>query len=151
MDLPGRYPEALPGLPGDAGEERGRVLRVQPIQGAPQAVVVEQLRRDPRTQQVLHRLGGEKRRHQVQPAIAEAESIEDHGHRRGAHAHLLLRGPGHRIQVRRQPDLLADAGDDPQMIQPLDAHAAQSPHIALLPRSRPGVSFILPETPKIGP
>ena len=119
MHLTRRHPKALPRLAGDPGKQCRRVMGVQPVQRPSQTVVVQQLRRDPRTQQVLHGFGRKELRDQIQPAIAEAEPVEDHGHRRRSHAHLLLVRSRPRIQIRRQPDLLAHARHDAQMIQPL--------------------------------
>ena len=95
MHLTRRHPKALPGLAGDPGKQRRRVMGIQPVQRPSQTVVVQQLRRDPWPQQVLHGLGGKELRDQIQPAIAEAEPVEDHRHRRRAHAHLLLARSGH--------------------------------------------------------
>jgi hypothetical protein len=102
--------EPLAGLPGDASKERRGVMGVQPVEGAPKTVVVQHLRGDTGPQQVLDGLGREELGDQIQPAVAEAEAVEDHCHRRRAHAHLLLRRPGQRIQILGQPDLLADPG-----------------------------------------
>jgi transposase len=46
-------------------------------------------------------------------------AIQDHRHRRHPHSHRLLARTRQRIQILRQPDLLADPGHIPLMIQPL--------------------------------
>ena len=46
----------------------------------------------PASQQVLDGLGGKELRDEIEPAIAEAQPVQDHRHRRRAHAHLLLAG-----------------------------------------------------------
>ena len=121
MHLARRHPKALPRLPRDPGKQRRGVVRIEPVQGASQAVVMQELGGDPWAQQVLDRLGGKELRDQIQPAIAEAQPIQDHRHGRRSHTHLLLARSGHRIQIRRQPNLLAHPGHDPQMIQPFDS------------------------------
>jgi hypothetical protein len=118
-----------PRLAGEPGEQRGRVVRVEPVEGPSQAVVVEPLRADPRPQEALHRLGRKELRDQIQPAIAEAQSLQDHRDRRRPHTNLLLARACQRIQIRGQPDLLALLGHDPQVIQLLDSHPR---HEALL-------------------
>ena len=70
---------------------------------------------------MLHRLGREELRDQIQPAIAKAKAVQDHGHRGGAHTHLLLGRSGQRIQIVGQANLPADARHDAQMIQPVVA------------------------------
>jgi hypothetical protein len=97
---------------------------------------VQAVRGDPGAEAVFHRLGGKELGDQIEPAITDPEPIEDHSHRRGAHADLLLIRSGQRIQIVRSSDLLADADHDPQMVPPFDTHAPhapQSPHEALLP------------------
>jgi hypothetical protein len=47
-------------------------MRVVPIQGAPQAIVIEHIRGDPFSQQVLNRFVLKVLRHQVELSIAEA-------------------------------------------------------------------------------
>jgi hypothetical protein len=73
----------------EAGEQRGHIMGIQPIQRASQTVVVEIRRADPRSQQMLHRFVLEELRQQIQLAIAEPQAIEDHRHRRSPHRHLL--------------------------------------------------------------
>ena len=63
--------KAATGLQGQSRKQRGHIMLVEPIQGAPQTVVVEHIRRDPFSQQVLHRLVLKILRHQVQLSITE--------------------------------------------------------------------------------
>jgi hypothetical protein len=84
---------------------------------------MEHLRRDAHSQQMRNRLGRAELGDQIQPAITEPQAVQDHGHGRRPDTHLPLAWSSHRIQVVCQPDLAADARDDPQMIQPFDAHA----------------------------
>jgi hypothetical protein len=99
VHLPRADPEALAGLPRDPRKQRRRVVVVQPVQRSPQAVVVQHLRGDPPTQQVLHRFGREELGDQIQPSIAEPQPVQKHRHRRRAHAHLLLARSRQRIQI----------------------------------------------------
>jgi hypothetical protein len=63
--------EATPGLQGQSGKERGHIMLVEPIEGAPQTVVIEHVRADPFSQQVLNRFVLKILRHQVELSIAE--------------------------------------------------------------------------------
>ena len=63
---------------------------VEPIQGSPQTVVIEHVRGDPCSQQVLDRLVLKVLGDQVQLSIAEAEPIEYHRHRGLADAHASM-------------------------------------------------------------
>jgi hypothetical protein len=60
----------------------------------------------------------------TKPAIAEAQPVANHGDGGGPHAHLLLGWTGQPVQVFAQSDLAADPRHNPQLIQPLDAHAS---------------------------
>src|SRR5205807_6122796 len=66
--------------PRQSGKQRGHIMLVEPIQGAPQTVVIEHVRGDPFAQQVLHWLVLKILRHQVQLSITEAKPIQDHRH-----------------------------------------------------------------------
>jgi hypothetical protein len=85
-----RNPKALARLPGNPREQRRRVVVVQPVQRPPQAIVVQRLGGDARSEQVLHRIGREELRDQIQSAVAAAEDVQEHGHRGGPDTHLLL-------------------------------------------------------------
>ncbi len=101
MHLPGADPEPLAGLARNPRTERRRVMGIQPVQRPSQAVVMQHLGRDAWAQQMLARLGREELGHQIQPAIAEPQPVEDHRDRRHADAHLLLGRPRQRIQILR--------------------------------------------------
>lgn len=120
MHLAGRNPKALTRLPDNPREQRRRVMGMLPVECPPQVVVVQYLRGDAGTQQVLHRLGREELRDQIQPVFAKAEPVQNHRHCRGAHTHLLLAGTCQPIEILRQSDLAANARHDAQMIQTLD-------------------------------
>jgi hypothetical protein len=82
-------------------------VRVEPIQGASQTVVIEVLGRDARLQEPLHRLGGEELGRQIQPTIAEPQPIQEHGHRRRAHTHPFMTPLVLRVEPLGQLDLPA--------------------------------------------
>jgi hypothetical protein len=142
VHLPRRDPEPLACLAGNPRKQRRRIVRVEPIQRPSQAVVMEHLRGDARSQQVLDRLGREELGNQIEPAIAEPQPVQDHRHRRCSATHLLLVRSGHCIQVVCQADLAADARYDPQMIQSFDAHTLHDA-LPFLP-----VGLMLPEIAK---
>src|SRR5262249_17458132 len=56
------------------------------------------------------------------------QAVQRQGHRRRAHAYMLVARPGERLQIRRRPDLLAHPRHNPQVVQPFDPHAR---HVAL--------------------
>src|SRR5436305_14817395 len=64
--------------PRQSGKERGHIMLVEPIEGAPQTVIVEHVCGDPFSQQMLNRLVLKILRHQVQLSITEPEPIENH-------------------------------------------------------------------------
>jgi hypothetical protein len=94
-------------------------VRIQPVQRPSQTVVVEVLGQDPRSQQMLHRLIREELGHEVEPTIAEAESVQDQRDRRCPHAHLLPVGGLLLVQPLGHPDLPTDLRDDAQMVEML--------------------------------
>lgn len=101
-------------------EQPRHVVLIQPVQGASQTVVVEVLGQDPRPQQMLHRFVGEELRHEIQPAIAEAQSVQDQRDGRRPHAHLLSVGGVLLVQPVRHSDLPTDLRDDAQMVEMFD-------------------------------
>jgi hypothetical protein len=92
-------PEALAGWRRDPGKQRGRIVGVQPIERAPQTVVVEILGRDPRPEQVRHWLGLEELGDQIEAAIGAAQPVAEHRHRRGPHTDPFLRAGVARVQI----------------------------------------------------
>jgi hypothetical protein len=108
------------------------VLLVEPVQRAPQAVVVEILRQDAGPQQVFDRFVREKLRHQIQLAVTEPQPIEHQRDRSRPHIHLLPIAGLLLVQPLGEPDLATDLRDDPQMVQMLHdirrRHAAGSFH-----------------------
>src|SRR5262249_2576084 len=98
--------------------------------------VVEFLGQDPRSQQMLHRFVGGELRHQIQPAVAEAQSVEHERHRRRPHADELPVARFLLVQPVRHPDLPADLRDDAQMIEMLDDKAASHAPSNSLPQQR---------------
>jgi hypothetical protein len=66
-----RDSKAHPRLARQSGEEGGGIVLVEPIQRPSQAVVMQHLGRDARTQQMLDGLGRKEPGDQIQPAIAE--------------------------------------------------------------------------------
>jgi hypothetical protein len=72
--------------------------------------------------------------------------LQDHGHCGCPDAHVLLARSGNGIQIRRQPDLLADPRHNPQMIQSLDAHPRNDapPSQCGAPASRNGKKWTPP-------
>ncbi len=119
MHLPRADPKRAPRPQRATGEQRRGVVGLQPVQRPSQTIVVEVLGRDPRSQQPLDRLVGEELRHQVQPAIAETEPVQDHGHCRRADPDPFMALVVLRVQPLGETDLPTDAGHDPQVIQPL--------------------------------
>ena len=71
MHLTGRDAKDLPRAAGHSSKQFRRVVRVQPIQCAPQTVIVEHVRTDPSTQQVLNWFVREVLWHQIQLPVAE--------------------------------------------------------------------------------
>jgi hypothetical protein len=94
-------------------------MLIEPIQLAPQAIVIEILRFDARTQQMLDRLVLKKLRDQVQPSETLAQSVQDHGDSGRPHTDLPLRSGLLRIHIRCQPDLLARSSYNAQVVQAL--------------------------------
>lgn len=80
------------------------------------AVVVHLLRRNARTQQLLHRLGRDELRGALQPAMAAVQSVHTHHYR-------LLAWARQRIRCPNTPTvhLLAHPRRDPPAVQPLYA------------------------------
>ncbi len=70
--------KALSGLIGQPGKERRQIVSRQPIQGAPQAVVVDILCHDAWTKQALDGFVREKLGHQVQAPMLQTEPVQDH-------------------------------------------------------------------------
>jgi hypothetical protein len=60
MDLARRDPKARPPLAGDPGEERGRIMGVEPIQRPSPAVVAQLLDSDARAQEIPDRRPGQR-------------------------------------------------------------------------------------------
>src|SRR5439155_8098798 len=112
MDLLGFDPKDLSCSAGNASKQLRRIVSVQPIQRASQAVIVEHLGVDPCPQQVFDRFVGEVLRYQIQLAIAETEAVEDHGYSGCANAYLLAIPRVLSIQPCCQPNLLAHSCDD---------------------------------------
>jgi hypothetical protein len=82
-------PKGAPGPPRQSRKQRGHIMRVEPVERAPQAVIVEIRRRNSWPQQVLDGLIREELRDEIELAMAQAQPIEHQRHRRRAHAHLL--------------------------------------------------------------
>jgi hypothetical protein len=119
VHLPHTDSKGAPGPQREAREQRRGIMSVQPVQRATQAVVVEILGGHARSQQPLDRLGRKELRHQIQPAITEAQPVQDHRHRRRADPHPLVALHVLRIEPLRQPDLTTHPCHDTQVIQPL--------------------------------
>ena len=105
--------------PRQSGKQRGHIMLVEPIQGAPQTVVVEHIRGDPFSQQVLNRLVLKVLRHQIQLPIAEAKPIQDHCYGRCSHTHTAAVFSCYLIKLFCYSCFFADSCYDPLMIQPL--------------------------------
>jgi hypothetical protein len=110
-----RRPKRPPRAQGQPGKEPRDILRVQPVERAPQAVVVEVLSANPWPQQMLYWLVGKELGHQIQLPVTEPQSVEHEGHRGRAHAHLLTLPRRLLVQPGRYSDLSAHFGHDPQM------------------------------------
>src|SRR5258708_11564098 len=104
MYLAGRDAKVLPCAQGNAGKQRGRVMRIEPVERTAQTVVAQIRGGDSRYQEMLDGLGGEELRHQVESAIAKAQAVEGHRDRRGAHTHPLVRALILCIQPLREPN-----------------------------------------------
>ena len=122
------------------------VLCVKPIQRAPKPVVIEVLRHDPRSQQMLHGFIREELGHAIEPAIAQAEPVEHERDGRCPHAHRLPVGGVVLVEPLRDPDLATDLSDDAQMIEMLDDKAASHAPSASHPQQggRPRAPWISP-------
>ena len=105
--------------PRQSGKQRGHIMLVEPIQGAPQTVVVEHVRGDPCSQQVLHWLVLKILRHQVQLSEAPPKPIEHHRHRGLAYTHAATGFSCLFIKPLGYSRFLTHPGHDPQMIQTL--------------------------------
>ena len=105
--------------PRQSGKQRGHIMLVEPIQGAPQTVVIEHVRGDPFAQQVLHWLVLKILRHQVQLSEAPPKPIERHCHCGFASTHASPGVSCLLIQPFRYARFLTHSGHDPQMIQTL--------------------------------
>ena len=120
VQLARTHAHALASLGGDAGKEDGGVVRIQPVQRTPQALVIQVVGADPGAQEMLHGLGGEELRDQIQAAVGKAQSIENHRYGRRADADAFMQMLVAGVQILREADFSADPGNDPQMIQALD-------------------------------
>ena len=91
------HPKTLTSLMGNACEDGRDIVLVEPIEGSPRRVVIEDIRADARTQKVGHRLVLEELWHQREPPIGKAQFIEDHGDGDGSVTYhtLLCRGWQH--------------------------------------------------------
>jgi hypothetical protein len=89
-------------LSGDPGKQHRRIVGIQPVERVSQALVIEVLGVDFCSQEMLHRLGGEELRHEIQPPIGKAQAIEDHRHGGRADADPLVQMLVARVQVLRQ-------------------------------------------------
>jgi hypothetical protein len=69
---------------------------------------------------VVHRLVREELRNKIEAAVAEAQSVEDHCHRRRAYAHRLPIPGLLLIQPVGDPDFPTDLGHQAQMIEMFD-------------------------------
>ncbi len=96
------------------------VVFVQPVQGAPQTVVVEVLGQDPWPQKVFHRFVSVELRHQIEPPIAEAQAIEHHRYRGRPDADQLAVARFLLVQPVRHADLATNLGDEAQMVEMFD-------------------------------
>src|SRR5713226_8170668 len=103
---------------------------------------------------MLHRFVGEELRHEIQPAITEAEPVEHQRNGRGPHAHLLSVGGVVLVEPLGDPNLATDLRDDPQMVEMLDDKAApHAPSDSLPQHGAPPTSSLdltLPNIPQIG-
>ena len=79
--------EAAAGLGGQSCKQCGHILFVEPIQRAPQTVIVEHICGDPFSQQVLDGFVLKVLRHQVQLTITEPKPIQDHCYGGCPHTH----------------------------------------------------------------
>jgi hypothetical protein len=94
-------------------------MLVEPIQGASQTVIVEHIRCDPCSQQVLDRFVLKVLGDQVQLSIAEAEPIEHHRHCGLPDTHTSTGVSCLLIQPLRYSRFLTHSGHNPQMVQTL--------------------------------
>jgi hypothetical protein len=119
MHMPGFHPKTFAGLMGNASEQGGHIVLIEPIEGASQAVIIEHIRADVCSQEVGHRFVFEELWHQVELAIGKAQSVENHGHGGGSitdHA-MLIGFQG--IQPLGQAQFLTHSGHNAQMVQTL--------------------------------
>ena len=131
IDLFGGDSKDLAGAGCDAGKELGRIVCGEPVQRAPQAIISEQVSRDPFAQQMLDRFLGNILRDQVPLAIAEPQPIEDHRCRRCSYADRVSdwSGLAHSASAARA-DLLTHSCHDSQVVQPLIHRALCCLHLA---------------------
>lgn len=102
-----------------ACEEPGRIMGIQPITRASQAIVVEQIGADPSSQQVFDRRVLNVLGHQRPRPIAEPPSIEDPCRGGRSSAHLVTIGRIVLISPGGQASFLAHSRHDPQGVQSL--------------------------------
>jgi hypothetical protein len=91
----------------------------EPIQGPPQAIVVQSLRGNPRTDQTLDRFVCKELGHQGEAAIAQPQTIQNRGQHRLAQRHTRMRLLIKPIEILYQAHFLTNPRDDPQVIEPL--------------------------------
>ena len=103
--------------PRQPGKQRGYIMLVEPIQGASQTVVVEHIRRDPFSQQVLDGFVLKILGHQVQLSEAPPEPIEHHRDRGFPYTHAATAVSRLLIQPLRYSRFLTHSRHNPQMVQ----------------------------------
>src|SRR5690348_15245349 len=103
---------------------------------------------------MLHRFVGEELRHEIEPTITEAESVEHQRDGRGPHAHLLSVGGVLLVEPFGDPNLATDLSNHAQMVEMLDDKAApHAPSDSLPQHGAPPTSSLdltLPRIPQIG-
>lgn len=108
----------LTSLLGDSCTKRGWIMFGHPIQCASQAVIMQQVSREPFSSQMLHWLLGKQLGHHVHLTIAEASPVEHHRHRRCSHTDQVPSLACLLISPLSQASFSTRARHNPHVIQP---------------------------------
>ena len=130
MHLPCCHPKALARLPGDPRKQRGGIMSVQPIQGASQAVVMQELGGDPGPNRCSTGLVAKNCETRYNWRLLKPSPFKIIATVAVPTLTCCSLGPASCIQIVCQPNLLAHAGHDPQMIQPFTPYSPHVPHEA---------------------
>jgi hypothetical protein len=160
MQSPHLHPKRATCAQRQPRKEPRHVVFVQPIQRSAQAVVVEVVGQDARSEQVRDRFVGEELRDQIQPPVTASQPVEHQRDRRSPHADVSPALGIRRLEPLGHPDLTTDFRHNAQMGEMLDDRAWRHRSRTLSNSVRPGpapadtpvrtVVFTLPKIPGVG-